>query len=369
MKRPNRYSPILKRISHLFCFIIGLTFIASGFTKAVDPWGTAIKFEEYFIIYGMDFLLPLSRVLAIWLCGAELMMGCMILFRVRLRLISIFALISMTIFTIVTILSVTLLPVEDCGCFGDVLYLTPGQTLVKNLILLPMIITIWWRYRPDKILVYKPREVILATIFCILTMGFSTYNFVHLPMIDFLPYRVGVDLLSEIEATTSNLDYAVVLVYRNISTGELSEFSIDDTEWHDATLWEWVETRTDTPESSFKIDASDFALRSFDREDVTIDILSTYGKLNMIAITDIEKLRPACRERIESYIQAASNAGEMTIIITPHKLIDSIYTIAAHDIECYNVDATTFKSMMRASSGVIELTNGVITDKRSCFDL
>ncbi len=370
MNKPNRYNPTLKILTHIFCVIIGITFIGSGFVKAIDPWGTAVKFEEYFTVYGLNFMLPLSRVLAVWLCGAEMMMGCMILCRVRLRLISIFALVSMSIFTIITILSVTLFPVDDCGCFGDAMYMTPRQTLAKNLVLLPMIITIWWRYRPDKILVYKQREVVLATIFCITTMSFSAYNYLYLPMIDFLPYKVGVDLLSEIEATTSSIDYNVVLVYRNIASGELREFSIDEQEWHNTEEWEWVETRTGVKDNGrVKSLASDFSLRSFGGDNATIDLLSHGGELNILAVTDLEQLRPRCKKRIEEYVAAAAQEGDYTIIATSAKLSNAHYNIGNESIECYTIDATTLKSIMRAKVGVIELTDGVIQSKRSCIDL
>ncbi len=369
MKSPNRYSPILKRISHLFCVIVGVTFIASGFTKAVDPWGTAIKFEEYFTVYGFDFLQPLSRVLGVWLCGAELMMGCMILFRVRLRLISIFALVSMSIFTIVTLLSATLLPVEDCGCFGDALYLTPWQTVAKNLILLPMIITIWWRYRPDKVLIYKPREVIMATLFCIIAMGFSTYNYLYLPMIDFLPFKVGVDLLAEVESTTADIEYAVVLVYRNIASGDIREFGIEDVEWHDESTWEWVETRTDIVEGRNKSYASDFALSNYSGEDVTVELLSSGGKLNIIGVTHFDRVGERCEQRVEEYIAEANQNGEHTIIVTPLPLNSPTYHLGGQEVECYNIDATTLNSMLRASTGVVELRDGVIISKRSCVSL
>ncbi|MFI3332972.1 MAG: BT_3928 family protein [Rikenellaceae bacterium] len=369
MKSINNYSPILKRVSHIFCVIVGLTFIASGFTKAIDPWGTAIKFEEYFSVYGFDFLQPLSRVLAIWLCGAEMMMGLMILFRVRLRLISIFALVSMIIFTIITILSATVLPVEDCGCFGDALYLTPWQTVAKNLIILPMIITIWWRYRPDKILVYKQHEVILATIFCIITMGFSTYNYLHLPLIDFLPYKVGVNLLSEVEATTSNMEYSVVLVYRNIVSGELCEFSIDDTQWHDDTQWEWVETHTDIMDMSNRSQASDFMLSRYDGEVATTDVLSNNERVNILGITNVSNLRAGCKQRIESYIDRSEKSGVKVVVMTP-AIIDSPYlNIEDHQVEVFNIDPTTLKSILRTPNGVVEFNNGVIESKRSCIDL
>ena len=118
--------------------IVGVFFAFSGFVKAVDPWGTALKVNEYLSIYGLDFLEPASMVFSIWLCGAELMMGLMLIFKVRTRLVSIFALVSMIFFTLLTFLSATWIPVEDCGCFGDALKLSPWATFFKNLLLLPM---------------------------------------------------------------------------------------------------------------------------------------------------------------------------------------------------------------------------------------
>ena len=116
--RNKRSFKIAARVCRI---VLACTFVLSGFTKAIDPWGTALKVDEYLTIYGLEALLPASMLFSIWLCGAELMMGCMLLFKVRIRLISIFAFVSMTFFTILTFLSATMIPVEDCGCFGDAL--------------------------------------------------------------------------------------------------------------------------------------------------------------------------------------------------------------------------------------------------------
>ena len=121
-----------KWLSHACRIVLGVTFIFSGFVKTVDPWGTAIKIQEYLSIYGLESLSGLRFGFSIWLCGAELMMGLMLLFKVRIRLISIFALASMIFFTVLTFLSATWLPVEDCGCFGDAVKLTPWETFAKN---------------------------------------------------------------------------------------------------------------------------------------------------------------------------------------------------------------------------------------------
>ena len=115
----------LKILANICRILAGVIFAFSGFVKAVDPWGTALRVNEYLSIYGFEELQSASMVFSIWLCGAEFMMGLMLIFRIRTRLISIFALVSMTFFTILTFLSATWIPVEDCGCFGDALKLSP----------------------------------------------------------------------------------------------------------------------------------------------------------------------------------------------------------------------------------------------------
>ena len=189
-----RKSRAFKLLANVCRLILACTFIVSGFTKVIDPWGTAMKVNEYLSIYGMESLQGASMAFSIWLCGAEMMMGCMLLFKVRIRLISIFAVLSMLFFTALTLLSATVIPVEDCGCFGEALKLTPWQTFYKNLALLPMALVVWWRYRPDKIFAFNPLEIVLTVTFFFLTMYLGYYCYRHLPLIDFLPYKVGVNI-------------------------------------------------------------------------------------------------------------------------------------------------------------------------------
>jgi uncharacterized membrane protein YphA (DoxX/SURF4 family) len=123
--------------------LLGLTFIFSGFVKVVDPWGTALKITEYLNVYGFGTLNDYRFGFAIWFCAAELMMGLMLTFRVKTRLISIFALLVMTFFTVLTFLSATVLPVEDCGCFGDALRLSPWASFGKNVVLWGLALFVW----------------------------------------------------------------------------------------------------------------------------------------------------------------------------------------------------------------------------------
>lgn len=353
--------------------VLAVVFIVSGFTKVIDPWGTSIKINEYLTIYGFDYLIPASMVFSIWLCGAEMMMGCMLLCKVRIRLVSIFALVSMLFFTILTFLSATFIPVEDCGCFGEAIKLSPWETFFKNLALLPMAAVVWAYYRNDKILAFRRSEVALTIFFFLLTMGLGFYCYCHLPLIDFLPYKIGVNIREEMHASSAagpEGELQTVLVYRNRMTGEEREFALDDTEWQDDTVWEWVDTKIlgEVPEMNPMIE--EFALRN-GAEDVTDRVLATPGRLYLICVTRFDCIGRRCEDRLERLVERALQEGAHVVCITPEPLQgNGIHSFGkSTPVPCYNIDGSTLKTMLRAHTGIVVLDDGVIADKRNCRDI
>ncbi len=365
--RTKRWFKVLAALCRL---VLACTFVVSGFTKVIDPWGTALKIDEYLAIYSLEWLEPAAMWFSIWLCGAEMMMGCMLLFKVRIRLISIFALLSMCFFTLLTLLSATLLPVEDCGCFGEAIKLSPWATFVKNLVLLPLSVAVWWRYRPDRIFAFKPVEVFLTIFFFAGTMSIGIHCYRHLPLVDFMPYKVGTDILAAMHDAESDAEPGVetVLVYRNLSTGELREFSLDDTEWQDAARWEWVDTRTgEAP--ALRPTVAEFALRDASG-DVTERILTHPGRLYMLCVTSFDRLPRGCARRMARLVGRAREEGAAVVCLTPQPLHDRWqYDFGSGAVACCNIDASTMLTMLRARNGVVVLDDGVIADKRNCRDI
>ena len=364
------------KIAAMVCrVLVGVVFAFSGFVKAVDPWGTALKVNEYLSIYGFEELQPASMIFSIWLCGAELMMGLMLIFRVRTRLISIFALVSMTFFTILTFLSATWIPVEDCGCFGDALRLSPWKTFLKNLIILPMVFVVWYRYRHQRIFVFNKVEVALATLFCVVAMGVGTYCYYNLPLIDFLPYKVGANIYEMINRQHDTGSEEIneeeyVLVYRNRKTNKLREFSIDDKEWQNEEKWEWVETRVDNEVSAVHTLVSEFTLTSAEG-DVTSQILARKGMVYLICVTDLNDISGDCRRRLRSVVEHAASNGGLVVCLTPQIMREvTYYSFDGSDpVRCYNIDATVLKTLLRAKNGLVVLEDGTIREKYNCRNI
>ena len=295
----------------------------------------------------------------------------MLLCKVRIRLVSIFALVSIAFFTLLTFLSATWIPVEDCGCFGEALKLTPWQTFAKNLVLLPMAFVVWLRYRPDRIFAFKPVEVLLTLTFFCMSMYLGIYCYKHLPLIDFLPYKVGVDIYGAMHEAEQESDQAqTVLVCRNRRTGKLREFSLDDRQWQDETKWEWVETRTDDDFEGIQPLIGEFALRDASG-DVTEEILTMPGTVYLICVTSFDRLSHGCEQRLAALVRRAEAEGALAVCLTPQPL-DGNFSHAFDGgpaVRCCNIDASTMKTMLRADNGVVVLDDGVIRAKRNCRDI
>lgn len=357
-------------LSHACRVIFALTFILSGFVKAIDPWGTALNINNYLAAYNLEVLKPFVMIFSIWLCGAELMMGCMLLFKVRIRLISIFSVLSMTFFTVLTFLSATFIPVEDCGCFGEVIKLTPWQTFAKNLVLYPMAICFWYRYRPDKIFSFSKAELALTVLFFSFAMSVGAYSYFHLPPIDLLPYKKGTHIATEIEkARAKQTSDDVVLVYRNRRTGKLREFTLKDKAWHNENRWEWVETRVE--ERDDKVEPMILEFYVSDTEgDKTDSLLATQGRLYMLCVTDFARLDEEIAERLGAVVRHAA-IEDTVICLTPAQLADgqTITFAGASSVKCYNMDAKSLKTMLRADFGLVVLDNGTVVEKFNYRDI
>ena len=49
--RTKRWFKMLARVCRL---VLAATFVVSGFSKVIDPWGTALKINEYLSIYSLE---------------------------------------------------------------------------------------------------------------------------------------------------------------------------------------------------------------------------------------------------------------------------------------------------------------------------
>jgi triosephosphate isomerase len=99
-------------------FVVGLTFIFSGYVKAIDPLGTLYKMQDYLEAIGLAGALPdyLLIAAAVLLAGLEFCLGIFMVFAIHRRLTSKIILLFMSVMTLITLWLVIANPVKDCGC-------------------------------------------------------------------------------------------------------------------------------------------------------------------------------------------------------------------------------------------------------------
>ena len=138
-------------MKHILRILIALIFIASGFVKAVDVIGFSFKMEEYFApgVFNIPFLEKQAVLLAIFMVVLELVLGFLLLIKVRLK-VTISLLIAMCVFFgFLTFYSAYFNVVTDCGCFGDALKFTPWQSFWKDIVLLVGLIILYFLSRNE----------------------------------------------------------------------------------------------------------------------------------------------------------------------------------------------------------------------------
>lgn len=338
---------------------LGYTFIFSGVVKCVDPVGTAIFVEKYLATYSLEALLPLSLTIAIVLSVVEFALGCLITDRLFSRVVSTITLSLVSLFTIVTLLSATVLPIGECGCFGNAIELTPWQTFFKNVVLLVMTFVVWRSERGEELKINYLSLILAVAVPLIINI----YALRHLPIIDFMPYDEGRNLREEVLKERAEERDAVrsMLKFRSVTTNEEQLFdSTDSACWMDEDL-EFVEAVTISEEVA-DLTYNDFHLYTSEGEDVTESLLQRSGRVVLLCINDSE-ISGAQMRGIE---QLRKCYMDENIVILSASKVDAEW---CRGIEQMSIDAMTLRSMMRADIGVVVLSDGVVESKENIRDL
>ena len=335
-------------------WIVGLTFIFSGFVKSVDPVGTSIFVEKYLATYGLESLISWALPMGVVLGAVELMLGLMLVTGAYRKVALMATAILLVIFSVVTLLSATILPIGDCGCFGDAVKLSPWQTFGKNVVLLPMTLGAWILSRRDSSARHSMELTVVIALFALI-LNLTSLRFQ--PLIDFLPYKVGVNLREEVERVYDAEANAVVvyLQFRDKSTGEIVDLPSNDPRCWSEEYDDYVDSYTAT-QSADMSPFADFRLYASDG-DATLQLLQREGRMIWITIFDADALQGSRLRAVRRIVEAYPN-DVVTITSADVNRVSSIV-----DVPCYAIDAMTLRSLIRSKVGVVVVDGGVIAGK------
>lgn len=344
-------------------WLLGGVFLFSGLTKSVDAVGTSVFVEKYLATYGLEVLLPAALGIAIVLAVVEMALGIMLIVGIFRRYVALTTSVFLALFTIITLLSATVLPIGDCGCFGDAVKLTPWQTFLKNILLLPVAVALWC-YSERRATRWQTAAIV-SVLAVVIPLGINLYSLRYLPIVDFLPYKEGVNLREEITRERERMAASVqsILIFNNTTTGKTEEYPSDATEcWLNPDL-EYVDARTVTATAEAG-DFADFSIFDTDGEDYTLELLNLKGRVAWLCINDASALEGRRREGVDALFDAYPSDA---IVVVTSSNIDDVAKVLNHRV--YTIDAMTLRSFIRAKVGVVVLNDGVIETKLDIRDI
>ena len=356
-------------MKNILRIIIALIFIASGFVKAVDVVGFSFKLEEYFApdVFNMPFLEKQALPIAIFVVALELILGFMLLLKLRLKF-TLTALIALCVFfAFLTFYSAYFNKVTDCGCFGDAIKFTPWQSFIKDMILLFGLMILWFLYRKnwDDLSGLKMKRIALA-VFAFIMMMVTAHGILHEPLIDFRDYKIGTDLNLEKQKIAANpSQYKTFYSLKNSKTGEVLVVNQDDyvndkKYWEEGSPWK-IETGKDETKlvkQGYASEISKLKLEDNNGNDYTDRILHAPKAVLVFSYAPL-KADQNLISKTEAKLKTIKGAEIFGVSTNPNtfKTINNVV-----------MDGTAIKTIARSNPFVLTLQNGKIVDKQSAKD-
>ena len=347
--------------------LMAATFIFSGYVKAIDPLGTQYKLTDYLQAMGLGSLLPEWTLLvgAVLLAALEFSLGIFLLFAIRRHLVSRIVLALMSIMTLLTLWIVIANPVKDCGCFGDAVVLSNGQTFIKNIILLAIaLMLLKWPTSMVRF-VSKKTQWIVINYTVIFALALSAWSLWDLPLFDFRPYHVGANIARGMKIPQGAPQPQFETTFILEKNGQQKEFTLDN--YPDST-WTFVDSKTVQTAEGYVPPIHDFSIQDNKTgEDITQEVLNDTGYTFLLISPTLAYADDSNFGRIDQIYEFAQDYGYRFICLTASsdKDIAKWQDITGAEYPFYTTDATTLKTMIRSNPGLMLLHHGTIIQKWS----
>ena len=339
------------RLRRFCAVVIGLVFLASGLLKLLDPVGTGLIVSEYFKFFHMGFLQGTAKALGMVLSLVEATTGAALISGVFRKTTAVVTSVLVVFFTVVTLILWIAKPEMDCGCFGEAIHLSHGQTLLKNVVLLALSAAAFLPFQNFGV----PRKgKYVAFFLAIPSLIFALcHNARHLPMIDFTEFAPGTELFASLDNDYQEMDGKVpTFIYER--NGQRGSFTLDALP--DST-WTFVGVDTLSRSGMYK-NASKPVLSFRDAEGEYQDELAVLGKVMVFSVYDPED---ADWDRIRTQAAEARVCGATPLILA----------VPGEDTpeDVYLADYKPLITLNRANGGATYFNDGELISKWSPRDV
>lgn len=197
----------------------------------------------------------------------------------------------------------------------------------------------------------------------ILFVSFSGLR--HLPLIDFLPYKVGVSMKPD-----PNLKDKYFVTYKDKRNGQAKEYPADNFPWKDS-LWmannEFVSQRVE------KAATPPLLINVMDAENVDVtDTIMLNPDFHVLVVSyDMTAFSKKSAEKILAFTTPCQKSGMVVsgLTSTLPQTVDSLRHLYQLDFPYYSADDVTLKMLVRANPGVVVMKDGLILKKWAWRDI
>jgi uncharacterized membrane protein YphA (DoxX/SURF4 family) len=357
----------MKQILVIIRWIVGLLFIFSGLVKVNDPLGLTYKMQEFFDVWGWYFFDSYALYLAIFMNVLEVICGVALLLGNRMKLFTSILLLLIIFFTFLTGYALLSGKIKTCGCLGDCLPLTPLQSFIKDLLLLILIVVLAINYKKITTSVKTVIADIVLTISMVVYFFLQMYVLNHLPFYDCLPYKVGNNIIEQMQKPKNYVPESTNIIYQYNKNGKQITFDQDNFPADFDSTYTYV-NRVDKliKKSSNEPKIISFNLTTLDGTDTTEAIFNT-PKYVLVMSNEY----PSDFEKWHTDLLTAKgwcNKNNIPFFYVTSQLNDQLARLSSDSLTILKCDGTLIKTAARVNATYLLMNKATITNKYSYND-
>lgn len=407
--------------------VVGSLFIVSGLIKTNDAVGFSYKLTDYFVegVLNMEYLSPYALVIAMFICIVEVVLGVALIFGIKGRLVSWSILLMMLFFTWLTWYTASCLDdmalanklgeafsrncVQDCGCFGDAVKLSPHESFRKDLFLMvfTLILFIWQKrikfntssedkalalvslvvifvfsgfyinwwfpvgfsavlflviFLVKKAYFHKLLDWMILGITTLMTVAYTLHCYLHLPIKDFRPYKEGANIEEGMSIPPDAQKPLYEITWIINENGKNVTYVTNGN--YPETTGTYVSQNTVEIDPGYEPPIHDFTIELGD-QDLTSQVLQEERMIFVVAY-NLDKSNEAGWKAIKIQTDAALAKGYQVIGLSASTKPEDINKVVSRfdlKFKFHFCDETALKTVVRSNPGLLKLHKGTIQQK------
>lgn len=353
----------MRLLIQLSRILIGILFVFNGLIKLNDPKGFSFKLQEYFssTALNIEFLATFALPLAVTIVIFEILVGVLLLLGLW-RKFTVWSLLLIIIsFTFFSFYSAYFNKVTDCVCFGDVISLTVWEFFYKDIILLVFILILFVGLKHIVPILDRATRIFIVFVSFVLSLSIAYYVIENLPIIDFSPYKIGVNIPEGMSyPEDAKHDVYDFYWWFNVDGEEIKILTQGSFPEVDG---EFLRVDLELISKAYAPPIQDFSIER-EGEDFTGEYMTKANQILIIAY-DIHLVKEKAWEETETLIKKAKKKGFDVIAISASSE-DEVTALKANldlGFEFYYCDKNALKTLIKSTLGVVVLQEGTIVEK------